>query len=334
LKLAGEPSVIADKVKVINLIGRGYFSVSDNGSLVYDPTNNLNNQQLVWVDRAGKQMEAVGTPGGIENPRLSPDGKRVAVVRRDTQTGTGDIYVIDLARGTSSRLTFDPGEDLSPLWAPDGSRIAWQTNRDRAYQIYQKLASGVGQEELLLKSEAPIIPGSWSGDGRFILYYALGANTGADLWVLPLEGERKPFLFLQTPFSEHQGRFSPDGRLIAYVSNDQGRDEVYVQTFPASGNKWQVSTNVGTSAHWRNDGKELFYLSGNKLMAVDVKPGSSFEAGVPKTLFDLTPSRVSGSYAVTADGQRFLFVTYVTQGEAPANLQYTVVVNWTAAKAK
>jgi eukaryotic-like serine/threonine-protein kinase len=328
LKLTGEPFVVADKVAV-NRQGRGYFSVSDNGSLVYDPTSDSNNQQLKWVDRAGKPLELVGTPGVLESPRLSPDGKRVAVARRDVQTGTSDIYVIDLARGASSRLTFDSGNDNFPVWSPDGNHLAWSAKRGAEFHIYQKLASGVGPEELLLKTDAQSNLGSWSADGRFIFYTRMDPKMGGDMWILPLEGERKPFQFLQTPLYEGMGRFSPDGHLIAYASGDQGRGEVYVQTFPASGGKWQLSTNGGTHPQWRGDGKELFYLSGdNKLLAVEVKPGSSFEAGVPKALFDLLPLRtIITAYAVTADGQRFLFVT---QGEATVNLQYTVVLNWMA----
>ncbi len=322
--------MVVDKVGVTAYGGRVALSVSDNGSLIYDPTGSYNNQQLIWVDRAGKRLESVGAPGLIDAPSLSPDGKRVAVARLDPQTRTYDIYVIDLARGgTSGRLTFDPGDDRYPVWSPDGSHIAWGANRGAGSHFYQKLASGGGQEELLLKADAPSYPTSWSADGRFIFYARVDPKTGFDLWVLPVEGERQPFPFLQTPFSEGYGRFSPDGHWVAYQSNEQGRFEVFVQTFPASGGKWQVSTNGGTFAHWRSDGKELFYLSGdNKLMAVEVKPGSSFEAGVPKALFDLAPLRaLPNAYAVTADGQRFLFVT---QGEATANLQYTVVVNWMA----
>jgi Tol biopolymer transport system component len=328
LKLTGEPFVVADKVAVNNF-SRGLFSVSDNGSLVYDPTSNFDNQQLIFVDRAGKLLEPVGPPGVLEAPRLSPDGKRVAVGRRDPQTRTQDIYVVDLARGTSSRLTFDPGDDRFPIWSPDGSRIVWESNREGAFQIYQKLASGVGQEELLLKSDVPMLPRSWSADGRFILCTRNDPKTKTDQWVLPLEGDRRPFLFLQTPFVDNSGRFSPDGRWISYHSDDQGRFEVYVQTFPASGGKWQVSTNGGLLADWRSDGKELFYISGEqKMMSVEVKPGSNFEAGVPQELFDLAPLQLVGltGYDVTADGKRFLFVS---RGKETANLQYTVVVNWT-----
>ncbi|HEX4950572.1 MAG TPA: protein kinase, partial [Blastocatellia bacterium] len=170
LKLAGEPFVVADKVRVAGNSGRGQFSVSDNGSLVYDPNVLTDNQQLTWLDRAGKPLGTVGPPGEYAYPRLAPDGKRVAVVRYDPQIRSRDIYVIDLARGAGSRLTFDPGNDQFPIWSPDGSRIAWSANRDGAFQIYQKLASGVGQEELLLKADVAISSGSWSADGRFLLY--------------------------------------------------------------------------------------------------------------------------------------------------------------------
>ncbi len=327
LKLAGEPFGVANTLRV-NDSGRGHCSVSDNGILVYDPTNTYGNQQLFWFDRAGKRLEFVGAPGMIQNPRLSPDGKQVAVDRRELQTGNEDIYVIDLARGTSSRLTSDPASDTRPIWSPDGSRIAWSSNRDGSFQIYQKLASGVGQEELLLKSAIPSLPTSWSADGKFILYTGVDPKTGFDVWVLPLAGDRKPFPFLQTPFNESSASFSPDGRWVAYQSDDQGLFEVYVQTFPASGSKWQVSTNSGAFPIWRSDGKELFYVKIGPLMAVDVKPGSSFEAGVPKVMFDLA-GKIRGNpvFAASADGQRFLMVS---QEQDTPNLQFTVVVNWSA----
>ncbi len=332
-KLTGEPFVVADKVAVSNQ-GKGIFSVSDNGILVFNSSSDLN-YQLNWVDRTGKPLEPVGAPvpSRLDSPRLSPDGKQVAVVREDAQTKTSDIYVIDLARGVSSRLTFDPDEDRFPIWSRDGSHIAWQAYRDGAWQIYQKLASGIGPEELLLKSEARIIPDSWSPDGRYLIYTRGDPKTKSDLWVLPLTGEHKPFLFLQTPFEERGGRLSPDGRWIAYESDDQGRYEISVQPFPASGGKWQISMTGGIHPRWRADGKELYYISNdNKLMAVEVKSGSGFEAGMPKMLFDLALLRVSNGpfssgYSVSADGQRFLFVT---QGQEVANLQYTVVVNWQA----
>ncbi len=334
LKLTGESFVVANKVKVAGELGRGSFSVSDNGSLACDPNALADSQQLTWLDRAGKPLGTVGPPGEYEYPRLAPDGKRVAVARRDPQSRTWDIYVTDLARGAGSRLTFDSGDDRFPVWSPDGSHIAWRANRDGAFQIYQKLASGVGPEELLRKEDASIAPSSWSADGRFLIYVRLDPKMGLDLWALPLAGDRQPAMFWQTRFSERDGRFSPDGRWIAYSSDDQGRPEVYVQPFPASGGKWQISTSGGVQPWWRSDGKELYYLSNDgKLMAVEAPPGGGFEAGAPRALFDLAPARALGgasSYAVTAAGERFLFVT---AREEAASLQFTVVTNW-AAEAK
>ena len=325
LKLTGEPFAVADKVN------RSAFSVSDNGILVYDSNTPLtDDRQLTWLDRAGKPLGKVGPPGGYADPVLSPDGKRVAVVQNEPQSRSRDIYVIDLARGVSSRLTFDPGDDLDPVWSPDGSRIAWSAVRKGAFHIYQKLASGVGPEEVLRKDDVFMGPGSWSADGRFLVYTRIDPKTGPDLSILPLAGDRQPTVFLQTPFAELGGSFSPDGRWIAYISDDQGRFEVYVQPFPATGDKWQISTNGGGSPAWRSDGKELYYVSPDrKLMAVEVKPGGGFEASAPRVLFDLAPARASGGdgYAVTPAGDRFLFVM---APEEAANLQFTVVTNWTA----
>jgi DNA-binding winged helix-turn-helix (wHTH) protein/Tol biopolymer transport system component len=329
LTLTGEPFPIANEVQSF-AGGFGLFSVSDNGTLVYVPGSLKGNFQLTWVDRAGKPLGTLGEPGALPHPILSLDGKQVAVVREDSRTRTQDVYVIDVARGASTRLSFDAGDDVYPIWSPDGSRIAWRANRDGAWQLYQRLASGLGPEELLLQSDIAFAPSSWSPDGRYIIYQQGLPKTKNDLWLLPLAGDRKPILFLQTPFMEHQGKFSPDGAYVAYISNDQGRIEVNVQPFPASGSKWQLSTNGGNHPHWRGDGKELYFISlDNKLMAVDVYPGSRFEASAPKALFDLTPLGTyrGAGYTVTPDGQRFLFITH---GQETANSQYTVVVNWAA----
>jgi Tol biopolymer transport system component len=331
LKLTGESFVVADKVRVSSTAS-GFFSVSDNGTLLYDPNTLTDTRQLTWLDRTGQPLGTVGPVGEYESPKLSPDGKRVAVGRRDPQTRNRDIYVIDIARGVSSRLTFDPGEDRYPVWSSDGSRIAWSANRDGAWHIYQKLSSGVGQEDVLLTDSVFIAATGWSPDDRFLVYVRVDPKTHFDIWVLPMAADRQPTVFLQTPFREGAGSFSPDGRWIAYQSDDQGKLEVYVQTYPASGGKWQISTNSGQLPVWRSDGKELYYLSADgKLMAVEVKPGGSFEATVPRALFDLAPARAlagsTSTYAVTPAGDRFLFVT---AREEVANMQFTVVTNWAA----
>ena len=339
LKLSGEPYTISEKVS-INIMESGFFSVSGDGTVVLDPMGSrFDFQVLEWFDRSGKPLGTLGENGSymssVSNQKLSPDGKRVAVSKVDPQTRTRDIYVIDIARNTSSRLTFDPGEDQYPIWSPDGSRIAWNSNREGGVTaIYQKLASGVGEDELLLKSDAPISPSAWSPDGRFHLYNRTDPKNGTDIWVLPTDGEKKPFVFLQTPFNESAPRFSPDGKFVAYISQDQGRAEVFVQPFPASGNRWQISNNGGRAPAWRGDGKEIFFVSiDNKLVSVDVKTGNGFEVGIPKPLFDLMPLRaVSFSYvnfAPSLDGQKFL-ITH--QRETVASLQYVVVQNWAAEK--
>jgi Tol biopolymer transport system component len=247
LTLTGEPFPLTDQVEAWS------FSVSDTGILIYQSRRIDEVTQLGWIDRAGKPLESIGGTGSYQNnPRLAPDGKRVVVARMDARTRRQDLYVIDLTRGTESRLTFDPADDTSPIWSPDGNRIVWASNRTGTYQLYQKLASGVGQDEPLLPSDVPLIPRGWSTDGKFLLYGRIDPKTNQDdVWVKPMEGDRQPFPFLQTPFLDTEAVFSPDGRLIAYRSNESGRSEVYVQTFPASGSRWQVSTKGGHHPQWR-----------------------------------------------------------------------------------
>ncbi len=220
------------------------------------------------------------------------------------------------------------------MWSPDGSRIVFSSDRDGIPNLYQRTASGAGNDEALFKSDHRKIANDWSADGKFILYQEQNPKTNYDLWVLSITGEQRPFPFLQTAFDERQGRFSPDGRWIAYASNESGTWQVYVQSFPASGGKWQVSTNGGSQPQWRRDGRELFYLSPDrKLMAADVKAsGPTFEAGVPKALFELRIQSVGllslrNFYTAAADGQRFLVTSLLGD---PTAAPTTVVLNWTA----
>src|SRR5207249_1138098 len=208
--------------------------------------------------------------------------------RVDPQAGSADIWLIELARNTPSRFTFDPANESAPVWSPDGSRIVFASNRDGVANMYQRLSNGTGNDEVLLKSTDPTGPYDWSPDGRFILFGELSPKTNGDLWLLPLFGDQKPAPFIQTEFTETQGRFSPDGRWVAYASNESGPYQVYVQSFPTSGGKWQVSTGGGAQPLWRRDGKELFYLAPDrKLMAVEVSgAGPTFVPGAPKPLFE------------------------------------------------
>jgi Tol biopolymer transport system component len=193
-----------------------------------------------------------------------------------------DVWVLDAVRGAASRLTSDPAFDHVPVWSGDGLRVLWSSNRSGGYDVYTKSANGTGKEQLLIKMGA----GSgaavdWSKDGRFIFYQMPASKTGQDLWIAPqfpqgAGGDRKPFAYLQSQFDEQDGRFSPDGKWVAYVSNESGRDEIYVQSFPISGAKFQISSSGGSEPQWRNDGTELFYLAADgKLMAAPVKLGRS-----------------------------------------------------------
>src|SRR5499433_2126200 len=309
LQLSGEPFPIAEQLGFNLVTGRGFFSASETGVLVFF-TNNAPNTQLTWFDRQGKQIALVGATAVDTGVRLAPDEKRLAVTRLDPQTGSADIWLIDLARNNPSRFTFDPANETAPVWSPDGSRIVFASNREGVVNMYQRLSNGTGTDEVVLKSAQPVGPYDWSPDGKFILYGTISPNTGNDLWLLPLFGDQKPTPFIQTEFNETQGRFSPDGRWVAYSSNESGQFQVYVQSFPISGGKWQVSTTGGAQPQWRRDGKELFYLAPDrKIMSVEVNgPGSTFVPGIPKPLFDvrvITLFPGAGGavyYAVSSDG--------------------------------
>lgn len=252
------------------------------------------------------------------------------------------MWLLDFSRGTSTRFTFGSSVATAAVWSPDGSRIIFASSREGNLDLYQKLASGARDEELLLKSSENKLPTSWSHDGRFLLYYAIDPKTKADLWVLPLNGDKKPFPFLRTEFNEQYGRFSPDGRWIAYSSDESGRDEIYVRSFSpdaagtasAAGGKWLISNGGGTQPRWRGDGRELYYLAPDgKLMAVQVTTSPVFQAGVARILFQAPPT-ISAStprWDVTGDGKRFLLPAPTAQS---AQAPITVVLNWQAALKK
>jgi serine/threonine protein kinase len=325
LRLSGEMVPLAEPVGTYSYGLLAAFSVSDNGVLAYSSGAAGVNRELVWLDRTGKQMELAGPPGEYSNFRLSPDEKRI-VMDRSAQPNA-DIWVLDILRGVTSRLTFDPAIDNLAIWSPDGQRVLFPSNRKGSFDLYIKAATGAGSEQLLIKLGTPTgWATDWSRDGRFILYQIPGANTGQDLWIAPQFGDRKPFPYLQTQFNEQGGVFSPDGRWIAYVSDESGRDEIYVQAFPLSGEKHEISTGGGSEPYWRKDGTELFYLGTDRnLMAVPVKLGTTITPGSPTSLFPVPASAQRNSYAVTGDGRRFLISRLA--GEMPP---ITVVTNWPA----
>ena len=331
MELVGEPVPLAEQVGNANGVA-GFFTASVN-TLAYRVGGGAGGVQLTWFDRQGKALGTVGDPGMIQRPAISPDGRTVAVDRRDPQTGYVDVWLHDLTRGSTSRFTFSSNNAGFPIWSPDASHIAFYWTRGGSISVYQKSTSGVGQNEVLDQGRTAR-PVDWSRDGRYIIESVLDPKTKADVWVLPLFGDRKPFPYLQTEFNELDAKLSPNGQWLAYVSDETRRNEVYVQTFPNPGGKWQVSTTGGTLPVWSRDGKELFFIgtaigAARRMMAVDVKDstGAKFEAGVPKALFDTHLEVAFGSgYDVSKDG-RFLLPT---QQGLTASSPITVVVNWTA----
>jgi eukaryotic-like serine/threonine-protein kinase len=332
LKTVGDAFPVLERVQFELTSSRGIFAVSENGVLVYQPGEVASAFQLTWFDRNGKSVGVLGDPGNYftPSPAFSPDGQRVAV---QVQTGAGsvasDIWVYEIQRGIPTRFTFNPAAERAPLWSPDGSRIVYGSTRNVTVDLYQKPANGTGDEELLLESGFDKYPMSWSHDGRFILYQEIAPRVGGDLWVLPLEGERKPFTFLQTQFNELAPTFSPDARWVAYNSDETGRMEIYVAPFPGPGGKRQVSTAGGMFPRWRGDGKELFYLAANnRLMATEVDgTGAALDVGTTRPLFEAHLTGPGYFYAVTPDGQRFLINKVIDQKEAPPMI---LVLNWTA----
>ncbi len=306
------------------------FSVSQTGVLAYRAGARLRQNQLAWFGRDGKRLNSVGEPGRHGAVSLSPDKAKAAISRFDSSR---DIWIHDLVRDVASRFTFDPAGDLSHTWSPDGRRLAFSSSRDGAYNLYLKPTSGAGEAELLLRNNNNKGPRDWSRDGRLILFTEQSPETGWDLWVLPLEGDKKPVPYLQTEFAEVMGQFSPDGRWVAYASNESGRSEIYVQPYPADGGKWQVSTDGGIQPRWREDGKELFYLTGDdRVMMAEIEAGETFRAGVPHMLFrapgvnPLLPENFF-HYDVSRDGQRFLIDVAAEESEQSP---VTIVLNWQA----
>jgi eukaryotic-like serine/threonine-protein kinase len=328
LTLAGDAFPIAEQILLFATTSQpsGVFSASENGLLAYQTGTGAAGAQLEWVDRTGKQVSVLGD-SAAEDLEVSPDGKRASV--NIPTPNAKNIWVYDVARGLRTRFTFDAAGDLTSIWSPDGSRVVFNSRRKGHYDLYQKASSGAGAEEVLLEDNTDKYPTGWSPDGRFILYRSIGTATGDDIFVLPLSGDRKPFPFLKTQFNENFAKFSPDGRWIAYVSDESGKNEVYVAPFPGPGGKWQISTDVGNYPRWRHDGNEIFYLAPDyKLMAAAVNgKGSSFQVGQVKPLFQTRARTARYEYAVSADGQRFLINT-ITQQTASAPI--TVVLNWTA----
>ena len=320
LELKGAPAVIAPDVGR-HPSGAAAFTAANNGILAFRPREAAPLVQLTWMDRGGRKTGTAGSAAAFTGFRLSPDGRQIAVMLDDKDVTS--LWLVDAQRGTLSRFT-SGWTSLFPVWSPDSNSIVYGSPRDSPPDLYRRsLASP--QDERLMSSPAENDADDWSRDGRFIVYESTSGQANVDLWLLPLFGDRKPTPFLQTPYSELQARFSLEAggpHWLAYVSNESGKNQVYVTTFPAPGRKWQVSINGGSKPEWRGDGKEIFFQSPDgQIMAVPVTMAPAFEVGAPHALF-ANPGR---SFEVNADGQRFL--VNAPAGEEPLP-PVTVVVNW------
>jgi Tol biopolymer transport system component len=331
LKVTGDPATIAEHIAEVGDNHEFDFSVSDDGVLAYQsgsPTS-----QLTWFDRTGKKLNSLGEPTNYWTVALSPDERRAAVSLLDADGRIADVWLLDLTRGSISRLTFDPSSEGNPVWSPDGNNIVYGSTRrgDGHVQLYEKAASGAGDDQLLLQSASDKYATSWSRDGQFILFDNWPVRAKAGIWLLPLNGERQPKPLLQTAaFDQTGGQFSPDARFVAYMSNESGRTEVYVRPFPLSDDKWQISSGGGQFPLWRADGKELFFVTDEgRLMSAEIRASEKFESSVPEQLFrtNIKNPHAGLCYAAAVDGQRFLVNTFV-EGDNPAPM--IVVLNWTA----
>ncbi len=327
LAVTGAAVPVVEGVLQFTTSGAAQYSFSATGSLVYVPGSRQGAQsKLVWVNRNGVEQPLAVPAHAYLAPRLSPDGRRVAVgiIQQDSQ-----VWLYDLSRETLTRLTFEGNFNVNPAWTPDGKRIAFTSNKEGPQSIFWQLADGTGGLERLTSSEYLQAPHSWSPDGQLLAFIEGSPTTGVDIWVLRLS-DRKAQPFLRTQFTEGGPRFSPDGRWLVYVSDESGRYEIYVQPYPGPGGKWQISTEGGTEPVWNRNGRELFYRSGNKMMAVDIATQPGFTAGKPRMLFrgQYVPTVTTlPNYDVSPDGQRFLMLKSTESSEA-APTQINVVQNW------
>jgi Tol biopolymer transport system component len=325
--LTGEPTTILDDIQYEPQVKRAVFGASEKGLLVAQSGSGVALSQLVWFNRKGKELGAVGKPDVYGNVFIAPNGKSVAVSMTDIASQNTDIWTYDLQRGGAKRLTFDPAADSVPIWSPDSARLVFASNRTSFNDLHMKNSDGAQDEKDILHVDVDKFPNDWSRDGKYILY-----TQDTDLWRVTLP-ELKSSLFLKAPSVLRNGQFSPDGKWVAYASNETGKWEIYVTSFPEARGKWQISAGGGEQPRWRGDGKELFYLSSDgKMMAAPVTTGANFDASTPVALFQATPRQPVPIYDlfvydVSRDGQRFLINTQVKQAEAAP---MSIVLNWPA----
>jgi Tol biopolymer transport system component len=329
-ELIGVPTPVAQEVAYGGVANGAAISASTTGPIAYRTGSSGGKRQLAWIDRSGKEVAKIDEVHdfGPSYASLSPDGRQLAVQRG--VEGNADIWLLNLVRGGALRFTTAPQPEIAPVWSPDGKRIVFSAAYNGLFDLYRKAIDGTASE-LLLRTDDSKQATDWSHDGRYLLYRTITQSQNFDIWALPLDGDKKPIPLVRTPFEERDAQFSPDGKWIAYQSNESGRFEIYMQPFPGPGARIEISTGGGAQVRWRADGKELFYIATDgRLMAVPLKTDSS---GVPKPgnampLFLTHVGAVEdislAHYVPSHDGQKFLMDTIVEENAAPI----TIIVNW------
>ena len=323
LELQGEPFRVAENISVIGP-GTALFTVSANGVLAFIQGGETDTIQLTWRNRSGERLGVAGPAAPWIGFSLSPD-ERFAALIRDEPNKLNSLWVLDLLQGATTRFITD-GHNLEPVWSPDRKQLAFASARNSPPNLFLKSLAGNVPEERLLESHFVCFPSSWSPDGKFLIFRMAAPQTRVDIWLLPLSGDRKPQPLVQTKFDEQNGRVSPDGNWLAYQSDESGGNEIYVTQFPQPARSWRISSSGGVNPHWRGDSKELFFVSGKKLMAASVSGvggEAGFQAGAPQALFEIEGT----NYAPSKDGQRFLVSVVTERAPAPP---INVVLNWTA----
>ncbi len=323
LKMTGSPIPVLDGVMTNPDTGEARFAISRDGTLAYIPGSGAgSNRKLVLVNQDGTSQVLTQTEGAYEDLDLSPDGRRIALT---VEGPMWNIWIYDIARATLTRFTFD-NDNRDPFWTPDGKRVIYTSFRNGKYGLYWKPGDGSGDEQQLISSTNWVCASSFSPDGKELAYIAESPETGTDIWILPLEGERKPRPFLRTRFKEWFPEFSPDGHWLAYESDESGGFEIYVQQYPGPGRKVQISNEGGSRPVWSHDGRTLFYRNGDKLMQVKIETKPTLLAGTPQQMLQGNYFLSGHYFDVMPDGKQFVFIKETEQARAAT--QINVVLNW------